>query len=30
VDKKGEIELPDRPGLGVELDHRIVKKYRVK
>ena len=27
VDKKGEIELPDRPGLGVELDARIVKKY---
>jgi L-alanine-DL-glutamate epimerase-like enolase superfamily enzyme len=27
VDKKGEIELPDRPGLGIELDHRIVKKY---
>jgi len=27
VDKKGDIELPDRPGLGVELDPRIVKKY---
>ena len=30
VDKKGEIELPDTPGLGIELDPKIVKKYRVK
>ena len=30
VDKKGEIELPDRPGLGIELDPKTVKKYRVK
>jgi L-alanine-DL-glutamate epimerase-like enolase superfamily enzyme len=30
VDKKGEIELPDRPGLGIELDHKIVKKYLAK
>ena len=29
VDKKGEIELPDTPGLGVELDPKVVKKYRV-
>jgi L-alanine-DL-glutamate epimerase-like enolase superfamily enzyme len=27
VDKKGDIELPDRPGLGVELDAKIVKKH---
>jgi len=30
VDKKGEIELPDTPGLGIELDQKIVKKYRVR
>jgi L-alanine-DL-glutamate epimerase-like enolase superfamily enzyme len=30
VDKKGEIELPDAPGLGIELDPKVVKKYRVK
>jgi D-galactarolactone cycloisomerase len=30
VDNKGEIELPDSPGLGIELDPKIVKKYRVK
>ena len=30
VDKKGEIELPDRPGLGIELDAKIVKKYLVR
>ncbi len=29
VDKKGEIELPDTPGLGIELDPKVVKKYRV-
>jgi L-alanine-DL-glutamate epimerase-like enolase superfamily enzyme len=29
VDGKGEIELPDRPGLGVELDPKVLKKYRV-
>jgi L-alanine-DL-glutamate epimerase-like enolase superfamily enzyme len=28
VDKKGEIELPDTPGLGIELDPKVVKKYR--
>ena len=30
VDRKGEIELPDRPGLGIELDPKVVKKYRAK
>jgi L-alanine-DL-glutamate epimerase-like enolase superfamily enzyme len=30
VDRKGEIELPDTPGLGIELDPKVVKKYRVK
>jgi L-alanine-DL-glutamate epimerase-like enolase superfamily enzyme len=29
VDRTGHIELSDRPGLGVELDPRIVAKYRV-
>jgi L-alanine-DL-glutamate epimerase-like enolase superfamily enzyme len=27
--RSGEIELPDRPGLGIELNPRIVSKYRV-
>lgn len=27
--RSGEIELPDRPGLGIELNPKIVKKYRV-
>jgi D-galactarolactone cycloisomerase len=30
VDRKGEIELPETPGLGIELDPKVVKKYRVK
>jgi len=30
VDRKGEIELPDTPGLGIELDPKVVKKYKVK
>jgi L-alanine-DL-glutamate epimerase-like enolase superfamily enzyme len=29
VDSTGHVELPDRPGLGIELDPRGVKKYRV-
>jgi L-alanine-DL-glutamate epimerase-like enolase superfamily enzyme len=29
VDRTGHIELSDRPGLGVELDPRVVAKYRV-
>lgn len=29
VDRKGEIELPDAPGLGIELDPKVVRKYRV-
>jgi len=28
VDGTGHIELSDRPGLGVELDRRVVAKYR--
>ncbi|MEO8005207.1 MAG: mandelate racemase/muconate lactonizing enzyme family protein [Betaproteobacteria bacterium] len=30
VDRKGYITLTDKPGLGMELDPKIVKKYRVK
>ncbi|HVY07161.1 MAG TPA: mandelate racemase/muconate lactonizing enzyme family protein [Burkholderiales bacterium] len=30
VDKKGDITLSDRPGLGMELDPKVLKKYRVK
>ena len=30
VDRKGYITLSDAPGLGMELDPKIVKKYRVK
>jgi D-galactarolactone cycloisomerase len=29
VDKHGDITLSDRPGLGMELDPKVVKKYRV-
>ncbi|MBI4573318.1 MAG: mandelate racemase/muconate lactonizing enzyme family protein [candidate division NC10 bacterium] len=29
VDTTGHLELSDRPGLGVELDPRVVAKYRV-
>ncbi|MDR2391734.1 MAG: mandelate racemase/muconate lactonizing enzyme family protein [Planctomycetota bacterium] len=28
--EKGRLLLPDRPGLGVELDDNVVKKYRVR
>jgi L-alanine-DL-glutamate epimerase-like enolase superfamily enzyme len=30
VDAQGDINLPDKPGLGLELDPKVVKKYRVK
>jgi D-galactarolactone cycloisomerase len=29
VGADGHVELPERPGLGIELDPRIVAKYRV-
>ena len=29
VDRTGHIELPERPGLGMELDSKVVAKYRV-
>jgi len=29
INKEGYIDLWDRPGLGVELDQSVVKKYRV-
>jgi L-alanine-DL-glutamate epimerase-like enolase superfamily enzyme len=29
VDGTGQIELPERPGLGMELDPRVVAKYRL-
>jgi L-alanine-DL-glutamate epimerase-like enolase superfamily enzyme len=29
VDHTGHIELPERPGLGMELDPKVVAKYRV-
>ncbi|HEX7548536.1 MAG TPA: enolase C-terminal domain-like protein [Candidatus Methylomirabilis sp.] len=29
VDGTGHIELSERPGLGIELDPRVVAKYRV-
>lgn len=29
INKEGFIDLPDEPGLGVELNEAIVKKYRV-
>jgi D-galactarolactone cycloisomerase len=30
VDATGYIEISDRPGLGVELDRRVVAKYRIE
>jgi L-alanine-DL-glutamate epimerase-like enolase superfamily enzyme len=30
VDREGFVTLPDRPGLGVELDPATVEKYRVR
>jgi len=30
VDKKGDVTLPERPGLGMELDPKVLKKYLVK
>jgi D-galactarolactone cycloisomerase len=30
VDRKGDITLSDRPGLGIELDAKVLKKYLVK
>jgi len=30
VDRTGHIELPERPGLGMELDPKVVAKYRVE
>ncbi len=30
VDSAGNIELTDRPGLGIELDPDVVSKYRVR
>jgi len=29
VDRTGHIELPERPGLGMDLDPRVVAKYQV-
>ncbi len=29
VDRSGQIELSDRPGLGLELDPKVVARYRV-
>jgi L-alanine-DL-glutamate epimerase-like enolase superfamily enzyme len=29
VDTTGHIELPERPGLGIELDPKVVAKYRL-
>ena len=29
INKDGYIDLWDKPGLGVELDESVVKKYRV-
>ena len=30
VDRKGDITLSEKPGLGIELDPKVLKKYRVK
>ena len=29
IDKNGKVQIPERPGLGVELDWEAVEKYRV-
>jgi D-galactarolactone cycloisomerase len=26
----GRLRLPDRPGLGVELDEKVVERYRLR
>jgi L-alanine-DL-glutamate epimerase-like enolase superfamily enzyme len=28
IDRDGMIRLPERPGLGIELDHGAVERYR--
>jgi L-alanine-DL-glutamate epimerase-like enolase superfamily enzyme len=28
IDSDGMIKLPERPGLGIELDHSAVERYR--
>jgi L-alanine-DL-glutamate epimerase-like enolase superfamily enzyme len=30
VDRKGDITLSERPGLGIDLDPKILKNYRVQ
>ena len=29
INRSGYIDLTDKPGLGIELDEAVVKKYRV-
>ena len=29
LDGEGYLKIPDRPGLGIELDHEKLKKYRM-
>ena len=30
IDREGYISIPDRPGLGIELNEAVVDKYRIK
>jgi L-alanine-DL-glutamate epimerase-like enolase superfamily enzyme len=29
LEPDGTVKLPERPGLGIELDHAAVQRYRV-
>jgi D-galactarolactone cycloisomerase len=29
LEPDGTVKLPERPGLGIELDHAAVERYRV-
>ena len=29
INRKGDIDLTDKPGLGIDLDEAVVRKYRV-
>jgi L-alanine-DL-glutamate epimerase-like enolase superfamily enzyme len=28
LDQEGYLQIPDKPGLGIEIDHEKLKKYR--
>ena len=30
IDSEGFVNIPDKPGLGVEIDEEVLKRYEVK